>query len=74
MKDIVTKDGCFKYRWINDLFGQKGCDVCDLKNDKYCPENCSKDGCYSIMSFDEMKYEHLHQVMKECGIKMGKKL
>lgn len=68
MEDIITKDGCFKYRWYDSIFGKKGCDVCNLKGDEYCPLNCTKDGCYMILSFDEMKSERLTDDMKKNGI------
>lgn len=66
MEDIITKDGFFKYRWRNDIFGEKGCGVCDLKDDSYCPKDiCQKNGCYMILTFDEMKSEYRRQVAEE---------
>ena len=74
MEDIVTRDGYFKYRWYNDVFGNKGCDHCYLKDDEYCPKDkCTKDGCYVILSFDEMKRERLEQLIRERHPNFGKK-
>ena len=74
MDDIVTKDGIFKYRWYPEYVGLKGCEVCSLKDDEYCPkEKCTKDGCYGILSERERKYERLSLLIREQHPNFGKK-
>lgn len=68
MRDILTKDGCFKYKWHDNYFGKKGCDICNLRNDEYCPSDCDKNGCYIILSFDEMKSERIRERMNKSGL------
>lgn len=75
MDDIVTKDGIFKYRWESEFLGKKGCDVCFLKDDEYCPkEKCTKDGCYVIMTQREQLNERIQKWLDEKKLKKQQEL
>lgn len=65
----------FRYRWESEFLGEKGCEVCFLKDDEYCPkEKCTKDGVYFIMSFDEMKRERIQKHIEEKKLKKQQEL
>ena len=65
----------FRYRWESEFLVEKGCEVCFLKDDEYCPkEKCTKDGVYFIMSFDEMKRERIQKHIEEKKLKKQQEL
>ena len=54
---------------------KKGCDVCSLKDDEYCPkEKCTKDGCYVIMTEREQLNERIQKWLDEKKLKKHQEL
>lgn len=65
MKDIELNG--FKYIWRKDIDGEyNGCNKCSLFGKNVCPSECDKTtGCYSFMTFDEMRYEKRHKLIEQ---------
>ena len=54
---------------------KKGCDVCSLKDEKYCPkEKCTKDGYYRIMTEREQLNERIQKWLDEKKLKKQQEL
>ena len=65
----------FRFRWESEFLGKKGCDVCSLKDDEYCPkEKCTKDGCYVIMTQHEQLNERIQKWLDEKKLKKQQEL
>ena len=65
----------FRYKWESEFLGKKGCEVCYLKDDEYCPkEKCTKDGCYVIMTEREQLNERIQKWLDEKKLKKQQEL
>ena len=77
MEDIFIIGDKFRFRcrWELECFGEKGCDVCSLKDEKYCPkEKCTKDGYYRIMTEREQLNERIQKWLDEKKLKKQQEL
>ena len=77
MEDIFIIGDKFRFRcrWESEFLGKKGCEVCFLKDDEYCPkEKCIKDGCYVIMTQREQLNERIQKWLDEKKLKKQQEL